>query len=189
MFQRVRIPQKFISNECNQIQSKFLVTMEEINKDFTSSKIHYKSRSIESLLKGIVRKHGFIPVEFSPHEHQIAYSLYDGRNIEYESGVNKIGKKIVIKTYPIAARILIGNYKNETFYIDGGEVPVYCADDYYQDPFGGYNRIIKMSSDLQDTIGLRFIPQGPNINLLEAHERYDPLTRQVIQYFIDPESL
>ena len=163
--------------------------MEKINKDFTGSKIHYKRRSIESLLKGIVRRHGFIPVEFYPEEYQTAYSLYDGRSIEYEPEINNIGKEILIKTYPIAARILIGNYKSKTFYIDKGEVPVYCADDYYRDISGRYSRIIKMSSDLEAAIGSRFVPQGPNITLLEAHERYDPLKRQISQYFLDLESL
>jgi hypothetical protein len=163
--------------------------MEHIKQKPVTGKKGSGSKNIESLLRDVSRKHGFVLVDFSPYQYQKAYSLYDERNIEYEIGTNKRGKRLIIKAYPVAARLLIGNYENGTFYIDKGKVSVYCADTYYKDPFGGYDRIVKLSSDLQKVIGSRFILESPDLTIEGAHELYEPLSKIVLQYFIDSESL
>lgn len=163
--------------------------MEQTKQSLITGRNAEKRKDIESLLRDVSRKHGFILVNFSPCEYQNAYSLYDEQSIEYQTRVNKDGRKTIIKTYPVAARMLIGNQKSETFYIDDGEVPVYCADDYYKDYFGGYSRITKLSSDLQDALGSKFTPESPDLTISGAHELYDPLSKRILQYFMDSDSL
>ena len=110
--------------------------MEELYQKATTRKNVQERRSLEALLRSVTKRHGFMLVDFSPYEHHTAYSLYDEKSIEYETMTDRNGAGAIVKTYPVAARMLLGNEKNRAFYVDEGEVLMYCADDYYKDIFG-----------------------------------------------------